>query len=58
MYYRYLIYITLLCNLGLALLQRNDHFTEVHEDMVEAPEERIHEAVVYHPFAEAAYTVL
>ncbi|KAL8104299.1 hypothetical protein AgCh_028501 [Apium graveolens] len=43
---------------GLALLQRNDHFTEVHEDMVEAPEERIHEAVVYHPFAEAAYTGL
>lgn len=48
----------LLCNLGLALLQRNDHFTEVHQDMVEAPDELIHEAVVYHPFAEAAYTVL
>lgn len=45
-------------NVGLALLQRNDHITEIHQDMVEAPEERIHEAVVYHPFAEAAYTVL
>lgn len=43
---------------GLALLQRNDHFTEVHQDMVEAPDELIHEAVVYHPFAEAAYTGL
>ncbi|KAL1805273.1 hypothetical protein ACET3Z_028341 [Daucus carota] len=43
---------------GLALLQRNDHITEIHQDMVEAPEERIHEAVVYHPFAEAAYTGL
>ncbi|KAK1379270.1 Sn1-specific diacylglycerol lipase beta [Heracleum sosnowskyi] len=43
---------------GLALLQRNDHFTEVHQDTVEAPEERVHEAVLYHPFAESAYTGL
>lgn len=44
--------------LGLALLQRHDQPPTVHQEMVEAPEQRLHEAAAFHPFAEAAYTVL
>ncbi|KAF6174124.1 hypothetical protein GIB67_029167 [Kingdonia uniflora] len=41
---------------GLALLQRPRQLTNSTEYLREAPEERIHEAAVYHQFAEAAYT--
>ncbi|KAM7461559.1 hypothetical protein LguiA_029680 [Lonicera macranthoides] len=43
---------------GLALLQRYRQPAKVYEEYVEAPLERIEEAVTFHPFAEAAYTGL
>ncbi|KAK9141358.1 hypothetical protein Scep_011039 [Stephania cephalantha] len=41
---------------GLALLQRHKHSKNSDEDLTEAPESQIQEAVIFHPFAEAAYT--
>eukprot|EP00268_Persea_americana_P049393 TRINITY_DN5298_c0_g1_i10.p1 TRINITY_DN5298_c0_g1~~TRINITY_DN5298_c0_g1_i10.p1 ORF type:complete len:558 (-),score=72.12 TRINITY_DN5298_c0_g1_i10:365-2038(-) len=41
---------------GLALLQRHGQTTDLCEEVMEAPESCIREAVTYHPFAEAAYT--
>ncbi|CAL5413990.1 unnamed protein product [Camellia sinensis] len=43
---------------GLALLQTHSESAKLYEGCLEAPEERIQEAAVFHPFAEAAYTVL
>ncbi|KAM7465520.1 hypothetical protein LguiB_013082 [Lonicera macranthoides] len=43
---------------GLALLQRYRQPAKVYEEYVEAPLERIEEAVTFHPFAEAAYTIV
>ncbi|KAK2991199.1 hypothetical protein RJ640_027171 [Escallonia rubra] len=43
---------------GLALLQRHSQSPKPCDENVEAPEERMHEALVFHPFAEAAYTGL
>ena len=43
---------------GLALLQKCRPFTQSHEESLEIPPERVHEAAVFHQFAEAAYTVL
>lgn len=44
--------------LGLALLQRQDQSPIILQEMIEAPEQCLHEAAAFHPFAEAAYTVL
>ncbi|XP_058093980.1 uncharacterized protein LOC131240008 isoform X4 [Magnolia sinica] len=44
------------CFLGLALLQRHRQSTNLCEELMEAPESQIREAVTFHPFAEAAYT--
>ncbi|CDP19311.1 unnamed protein product [Coffea canephora] len=41
---------------GLALLQKCRPFTQSHEELLEIPPERVHEAAVFHQFAEAAYT--
>ncbi|XP_058093977.1 uncharacterized protein LOC131240008 isoform X2 [Magnolia sinica] len=41
---------------GLALLQRHRQSTNLCEELMEAPESQIREAVTFHPFAEAAYT--
>ncbi|GAB2272644.1 hypothetical protein Dimus_007466 [Dionaea muscipula] len=41
---------------GLALLQRPNQSPELYEGPTEASEEKIEEAIAYHPFAEAAYT--
>ncbi|KAJ0977010.1 hypothetical protein J5N97_012484 [Dioscorea zingiberensis] len=41
---------------GLALLQRHKNSPRSCSELIEAPEERIREAAVYHQFAEAAYT--
>ncbi|GFY92857.1 lipase class 3 family protein [Actinidia rufa] len=43
---------------GLALLQRPSESPKLHEECLEAPEDRIQEAAIFHPFAEAAYTGL
>ncbi|XP_028106234.1 uncharacterized protein LOC114305352 isoform X2 [Camellia sinensis] len=43
---------------GLALLQTHSESPKLYEGCLEAPEERIQEAAVFHPFAEAAYTGL
>nr|XP_027103117.1 sn1-specific diacylglycerol lipase beta-like [Coffea arabica] len=43
---------------GLALLQKCRPFTQSHEELLEIPPERVHEAAVFHQFAEAAYTGL
>lgn len=45
------------CLPGLALLQRSRPSSESHEEFLEIPTERIHEAAFFHQFAEAAYTV-
>ncbi|XP_031494512.1 uncharacterized protein LOC116260359 isoform X3 [Nymphaea colorata] len=41
---------------GLALLQRRGRAAVSHDQLMEAPVDRIQEAAVYHQFAEAAYT--
>lgn len=46
-----------LCS-GLALFQSRGESPKSYERCLEAPEDRIQEATAYHPFAEAAYTVL
>lgn len=43
---------------GLALLQRHSESPKSHDEMVEAPREKIREAFAFHQFAEAAYPVL
>lgn len=43
---------------GLSLLQRYSQYPKLYEGCLEAPEEQIQEATVFHPFAEAAYTGL
>ncbi|KAL5991060.1 hypothetical protein ACLOJK_011966 [Asimina triloba] len=43
---------------GLALLQNHQQSTNSCEELMEAPESPIQEALIFHPFAEAAYTVL
>lgn len=43
---------------GLALLQRHDQSPIILQEMIEAPEQCLHEAAAFHPFAEAAYTGL
>lgn len=41
---------------GLALLQKHSESPKSYEESTEAPQERLEEAVAFHPFAEAAYT--
>lgn len=41
---------------GLALMQRHGESTNSCEELMEAPESQIQEALIFHPFAEAAYT--
>ncbi|KAH8517805.1 hypothetical protein H0E87_005645, partial [Populus deltoides] len=41
---------------GVALLQRHSESPKSHDEMVEAPKEKIREAFSFHQFAEAAYT--
>ncbi|TVU36169.1 hypothetical protein EJB05_18088 [Eragrostis curvula] len=41
---------------GLSLLQKSKLSTAVSKKQVEAPQDLIQEAVLFHPFAEAAYT--
>nr|GMD68084.1 sn1-specific diacylglycerol lipase beta isoform X2 [Ipomoea batatas] len=43
---------------GLALLHRYSSSSKLCEEPLPVPEERIHEAALFHPFAEAAYTGL
>ncbi|XP_047317202.1 diacylglycerol lipase-beta [Impatiens glandulifera] len=43
---------------GLALLQRNNAGLKPYEGSLEAPDELIEDATIFHPFAEAAYTGL
>ncbi|XP_019172522.1 PREDICTED: sn1-specific diacylglycerol lipase beta isoform X2 [Ipomoea nil] len=43
---------------GLALLHRYSSSSKLCEEALPVPEERIHEAALFHPFAEAAYTGL
>lgn len=42
---------------GLSLLQKSKSSTVISKELVEAPQDLIQEAVLFHPFAEAAYTV-
>lgn len=41
---------------GLSLLQKSKSPTVISKELVEAPQDLIQEAVLFHPFAEAAYT--
>ncbi|KAF8664887.1 hypothetical protein HU200_054201 [Digitaria exilis] len=41
---------------GLSLLQKSKSSTVISKELVEAPQDLIQEAVLFHPFAEAAYT--
>jgi len=41
---------------GLSLLQKSKLSTVISKELVEAPQDLIQEAVLFHPFAEAAYT--
>nr|XP_034597318.1 uncharacterized protein LOC117858369 isoform X3 [Setaria viridis] len=41
---------------GLSLLQKSKLSTVTSKELVEAPQDLIQEAVLFHPFAEAAYT--
>ncbi|CAO2172413.1 unnamed protein product [Urochloa humidicola] len=41
---------------GLSLLQKSKSSTVISKGLVEAPQDLIEEAVLFHPFAEAAYT--
>nr|CAB3475117.1 unnamed protein product [Digitaria exilis] len=41
---------------GLSLLQKPKSSTVISKELVEAPQDLIQEAVLFHPFAEAAYT--
>lgn len=41
---------------GLALLQRHKQSPKLYTELVEAPESRLREAVLFHQFSEAAYT--
>ncbi|KAL6616546.1 hypothetical protein ACP70R_038816 [Stipagrostis hirtigluma subsp. patula] len=41
---------------GLSLLQKSKLSTIISKERVEAPQDLIQEAVIFHPFAEAAYT--
>ncbi|KAJ6941282.1 hypothetical protein NC651_007154 [Populus alba x Populus x berolinensis] len=41
---------------GLALLQRHSESPKSHDEMVEAPREKIREAFAFHQFAEGPYT--
>ncbi|XP_066313115.1 uncharacterized protein [Miscanthus floridulus] len=41
---------------GLSLLQRSKSSTIISKELVEAPQDLIQEAILFHPFAEAAYT--
>lgn len=43
---------------GLALLKTQSQLPKSYEGSLEASVERIQDAAVFHPFAEAAYTVL
>jgi hypothetical protein len=43
---------------GLSLLQKSKSSTIISKELVEAPQDLIHEAILFHPFAEAAYTVI
>lgn len=43
---------------GLSLLQKSKLSTVTSKELVEAPQDLIQEAVLFHPFAEAAYTVI
>ena len=43
---------------GLALLKTQNQLPKSYEGALEASVERIQDAAVFHPFAEAAYTVL
>nr|GMD99623.1 lipase class 3 family protein [Ipomoea batatas] len=45
------------CVLGLALLHRYSLSSKLCEEPLPVPEEMIHEAALFHPFAEAAYTI-
>lgn len=42
---------------GLSLLQKSKSSTIISKELVEAPPDLIQEALLFHPFAEAAYTV-
>ncbi|KAG0540581.1 hypothetical protein BDA96_03G421400 [Sorghum bicolor] len=41
---------------GLSLLQKSKSSTIISKELVEAPQHLIQEAILFHPFAEAAYT--
>lgn len=41
---------------GLALLQMHKQSSSTYDELIEAPDELIQEAAIFHPFAEAAYT--
>jgi len=43
---------------GLSLLQKSKSSTIISKELVEAPQDLIQEALLFHPFAEAAYTVI
>nr|GMC55446.1 sn1-specific diacylglycerol lipase beta isoform X3 [Ipomoea batatas] len=44
--------------IGLALLHRYSLSSKLCEEPLPVPEEMIHEAALFHPFAEAAYTLI
>ena len=48
---------SMVCIIGLALLQKHGNLPDLQTDLVEAPHTLMREAAVLHPFAEACYTV-
>lgn len=48
---------SMVCIIGLALLQKHGNLPDLQTDLVEAPHKLMREAAVLHPFAEACYTV-
>jgi hypothetical protein len=43
---------------GFSLLHKSTLSTVISKEQVEAPKDLIQEAILFHPFAEAAYTVI